>query len=670
MKKILLITFLATLHFANSQQFEFYELDADFIKTFKLTENNYLIETQNQSCLLMDKIDTSFLEIYTGVNKVNQTSQLINITSATLKDNLLFLSTNSSNRFINIQDNSILVDTSGRYKISISYVNEKKEIIGITEKGDVLVITLDDFVIQYHQIRKINPPAIKYLKDEINYVITENGEVFNSKDFDKVIATIENFNSNSSLNMTDDFIIFENPHYFNKYDKNFKFINRVNTNNNYYISKNDGFLVPEFRKDTVLLYNFSDDQLLIDSSYYILHTELRVNKFQCHIEVDSSIILFSNRKYIITYDKKDRTFAELSLLNLPRGLFVGETDFFNSTIGGLCSDVNSVYLTKNGGVTWKRFYEFNAEGSTSNYFSSIKFLSENSFFATGNWYKGTIISNDFGDSYINSFNPRGMEFGETYFDVLESGNCIQTYFYNSSIGYVQSFKKYDNAFNRLKDTFLLDYYYLQAARVNDKIKSISYITNTNPYTFFVIEVDTNLNEFKIDSLGNNVDRPNGIVNFDGKFYMPIRYKNNDKQYLLSSSNLNDSWDTVLTSNNMWYYDIYSQNKNLYILDSNYVLNKFNFNKNILEPFVQLPITKDFIKTLTIFEDVIYVSYGTAFFKGIKIPEFSLKTSVGTEIIPTFSAYSPYPLPTKGYVNIELDYDQRYDKNKIILELYN
>lgn len=671
MKKILLITFLATLHFANSQQFEFYELDADFLKTFQIGKSDYLIETKNQTCLLMGIKDTSFREIYTGINRLNQTSQLIRINSATLKDNLLFISTSSSNRIINIRDNSLLVDSSAKYKISISYLNENNEIIGITENGEVLLITLDDdHVFKYHQIKKISPPAIKYFDDESIYVITENGEVLNSMNLDKVITSIDNFTSPSNVNITEDFIIFEYPQYFNKYDKNFEFIKRFGTNKNYYVSKNKGYLVPEYKKDTMLLYEFNDDLLLIDSSFYILNTALRINNFLCHIENESSIFLFSNRKYITSYDKVDRSFTELSMLNLPKEFYIGETDFFNTSIGGICGDVNSVYLTKNGGVTWKRFYEFNAEGSTSSNFTSIKFMSENSFFATGNWSKGTILSDDFGDSYINSNNPRGMDYGDAYFDILGSGNFIQTYYYISLIGVVQSFKKYDKYFNSLKDTYLLDYNYLQAARVKDKIKSISYITDTNPYTFYVVEVDTSLNEFKIDPLGGNVERPNGIVNYKDKFYMPIRFRDNNKQYLLSSSNVSVSWDTVLTSNEMWYYDIYSQNNNLYILDSNYVINKINLESKVLEPIVALPKSNVFIKTFTLLNDVIYLSYGKDFFKGIKIPEFSTKSSVIVEIVPTFSSHPPYPLPSKENVNIKLDYDQRYDTEDIKLEIYN
>ena len=671
MKKILSLLLLFIAITAYSDEFKFYELDADFLKTFQLTDSKYLIETRNQSCLIFDVRNKSSIELYTGVNEINQANEQIRIASTAIFDKYLFISSIKDNRFIDTRNNAILVDSSHINQIIISFINEQNDLIGISNEGEIFKITINTNTnnIEYSLYDNIKSPAINFIMDSENYVITVNGGVYNSNDWKSEILKLEKYTKPSRINITEDYIIFEYPYYLKKYNKDFKFIDSIFTNQYSFVSKNNGYYVPLNRVDTLVVYEFNDKNIQIDSSFYVLPTKLRIYSINTNLLSGQSLYLFSDRKYICEYDIEGKSFNEISILNLPEAFYIGAADFYNNEIGGICSDKNSLYLTKNGGVTWKRFYEFNKNQSPNNTFTGIKFLGERKFFASGPAYKGTVISDDFGDTYQNSLHPRGMTYETTYFDKLETGNYIQSFSYTSS-NEVQIFQKYDKDFNRLKDTYLLDAHIYQATTVKDKIKSISYSPDQNPAKFFVVETDTNLTTIAIDSLGSKNTRPNGIVNYNEKFYMLMRYDGDNAQYLLSSTENSKAWDTVLKSNDIWYYYIYSQNNELYIVDSNYVLNRFNFENNSLEKVVQIPIANDYIKTLTITDDVIYASFGTAFFKGIKIPEFSSQTDVGIEEIPTFSAFPPYPLPTKDFVNIRLEYDQRFDKNKLQLKLYN
>ena len=655
---------------AFSDEFKYYELDADFLKTFQLTESKYLVETRNQSCLIYDVSNKSSVELYIGLNEINQASEQIRIASVALYDKYLFVSSVKDNRFIDTRNNAILVDSSHINQIIISFINEKNDLIGISNEGEVFKITINTNNIEYSLFDDIKSPAINFRMDSENFVISDNGGLYNSKDWKTEIHKIENFEKPSNINVTKDYIIFEYPLFYKRFNKNFNFIDLVSTNTYYYISHDNGYYVPQYRIDTLAVYEYNDKSIQIDFNFYQLPSKLRVLRINTHINYGDFIYLFSDRKYICELDLKNKKFEEISIFNLAQTPFIGEIDFYNDKIGGFCGDMSSLYLTNNGGSTWQRFFEYKKDQAPNNYFTGIRFLDKNSFFATGNAYKGTIISHDLGMTYQNSLFPRGSNYGNSFFNDIELRSFLEIIQFTSTKGEVQSFQKYDKDFNRLKDTFLLNTYFYQAARVKDKIKSISYNQDQNPAKFFVVEIDTSFNQIIIDSLGSKNARPNGIVDYNEKFYMLMRYEGDNAQYLLSSTENSNAWDTVLKTNEIWYYYIYSQNNELYIIDSNYVLNRFNLEKNSLEKVVRIPIANDDLKTLTITDDVIYASFGTAFFKGIKTPEFSTQTDVGIEEIPTISAFPPYPLPTKDFVNIRLDYDQRFDKNKITLKLYN
>jgi|GEM_PF-3934835 len=671
-KKYLLVVFFILNLVAYSSDFEFYELDSDFLKKFKLGESMYLIETRNQSCLLFNSKEETYSELYTGLNKVNQIELQNRILSVSLLDNYVFITSSKSNRFISLDDNSILIDSTSNIRIDYSFLNIKNELIGTSNDGNIYSIEYSkkDNAIYYNWIGQVENPIFTLSVDREDYLVLSDGSLYNILNLKNIEKKIDINQRPSYINVSDKYIIFEYPNYYLKYSKNFEFIERIITNSYFYSSANDGYFVPKYTLDTMKVFEFNNKNQLLRTSAYSLPSKLRVLSVNTQIMEDDFLYLFSDRKYICKFSVESGSFEEISILNLPQALFKGESDFYNNKIGGICSDNGSLYLTNDEGITWKRFFEFKNDKDPNNFFSEINMLSNKGFIAFGNSYRGTVLSNDFGKTYSNISQPSGNKDNSTFFERTNSGNIIQTYDFNSSLGTVQSFRKFDNEFNKLKDTYLLDYYYDFAALVGNQIKSISHIPKPYPELteFYIIETDTNFSKFNIIPLGEKVSYTNGIVSYKSKFYMLVSNRDIETQYLLSSNENSSNWDTIIISKDVCYDGIYAQDDKLYLLDSNNILSEFKLENNQLEMIAQLPKVDDFIKSLSVFDDVIYVSYGTYFCKGVRIQEVSTRTNV--EVVPTFSSHPPYPLPSKEYVNIKLDYDQRYDTEDIELEIYN
>lgn len=673
MKKLILFLLLVSINTSHSEEYKFFELNADYLKTFTVSDSTYIIETDGQTCLLFNSKDKSYSEIYTGMNEFGKSQDKTGFNTTTIFNNLLFIATNKENRIISLVDNSIIIDSVDKTIFKYSYINDNN-LFGVTEFGEIYKIDINpnSHNINYELIEKINEPMVLFTINNKNYIITIKNEILDVNNFETT-NKISIYSKPNKVTITEDYINFEFPYYYKRYNKSFQFIDSVRTDRFDYLSSNSGFIIPYYDggSESVNIDYYDDNRILQNSFSYPLPLNLKMVYINSYFESNGNVYLFSDKKYICEFDKVNEKFNEISFLDLTDRILTGYTDFYSSEIGGICSDQSSFYITKDGGINWKRFTDnVVRKFPNNNYFFQIKFFSPNKFIAFGNSYKGTILSTDFGESFENLYYPSGISYSETYFEELPSKSIFQTYSLLSKIGDIQSFQVFDKNLEHQSDTFLLDTYYRGAANIGNSLKSLSYNYGDHGIIFKICETDTNLKEISFDLLGGNVESVYGIAALKNKYYISIVYNNNDKQYILSSDAFSSDWDTLNVSENKRFYFIYSQNNNLYLIDSTMKLYKYNFDKNIVEIVTQLPIIKKSLLDINIYDNEIYMSYGSTFLKGIRVPIYSVKSSVKSESIPSFYIYPAYPLPTKDIVNVKLDYEQRLDINNIKLELYN
>lgn len=69
MKKLILFLLLVSINTSHSEEYKFFELNADYLKTFTVSDSTYIIETDGQTCLLFNSKDKSYSEIYTGISE-------------------------------------------------------------------------------------------------------------------------------------------------------------------------------------------------------------------------------------------------------------------------------------------------------------------------------------------------------------------------------------------------------------------------------------------------------------------------------------------------------------------------------------------------------------------------------------------------------------------------
>lgn len=663
--KIILILFILNCSLTANQYYTF-DLNSNLIDSYQISDNLYLIEGDMKSCLLYNSTTEEYKELYT-----NHQSK---ITSVELVNDVLCIGSGKDLTILNIRNNSFIKDSILSSSASEIFEYSKRLYIARTN-GVIDEITLNypDQSINYKRVDSLSKVVSKIEFNNKLYLLSADKSVYQFDGILKFIKKIETDASPNKIIHLNNKIYFLNKNQFEVFSEAFDFIERNSLIIQNYAIVNDGYYTSNLSGNTVILKRYDFEKNLIETNNYEIDKYFIINNIYSMFSAKDDIIMVGDKKLIVEFNRTNRAFLNRSAINLTKRLELGNISFANNQVGAYATNDSFLYITENGGATWKNIFK-SAEMEKINYeFNYIKYFDTSSFIAFSNPYNGTFLSFDNGETYKNINNPSNNSAYDTPF--MNKYNNLTIYsnsYYGLGTGYGLHISNYDEEFEQLKDTFLVGYYFLDAAMIEDELNIIVYERiGSTQYKYSIIRTDIEMSKIEHDTRLYNYERVFNIESIGNSYYIIASGKKEpEKQFLLKSDKGMSKLDTVKELDNKYYFDSYTNNNKLYLRDTAQRIHYYNEKSNKFEPVTALSDTVKFRMNVQIFDDVIFSSYLGALLKSINIPKFSEITDVSVEVVPSFYLHSVYPNPTRNILNVKLDYDQSLSLTDVNVKYYD
>lgn len=666
MKLILLILLLSIS--INAQQFKAYKLNSNLQNSHKLNENTYLIEGDKESCLLYYSESGKFKEIFTDLNS--------DINSIVLLDNMLYIANGKILTVVNIENNSFKKDTLvNQYITCLFEYNQKVYLCNQEFSISELSFSENLNAFEFKEIEKIDESIeASFLYNNKLHLMSSKSNIYTFEGSLKLVTNLQDTRVPDKIVTYEDRIIFINGiSGFKIYNSNFVENETVLTGTqNYCLGDFGQYFKYKMDGNIIVLEEFDYSNILKKTYNFEIDPFLRINQITSAFLTSEKLLLFGNNKLIVEFNKKNSEFKFISGIRILDEVNNGNINFSSPKYGAYPSTNSLLYTTDDGGVTWNHVFK-NDEMKRLNYhFNTVEYFDSTTFIAFSDGIDGTFYTSDNGKSYITLRKPsNNSKFTEPFINKVDYKTIFLTTYYGLGTGYGLHVSNYDIEFNSIKDTFLIGYYIYDTVMLDTNINVLVYVRNGNKQIFSIIKTDLSMSKFEYDDKLKKYDWVHCMESIGNDIYIIVNGIDiSPNQYLLRTNFQMDKIDTLKQFDNRSYYDMKSNDNKLYIRDTTNRIYNYNLQTNELETIVELDSTIKFWINNVIFEDVVYTSYKNTFLKFIKIPEFSTKTSVGTEAIPSFYIYSTYPNPAKNKLNIKLDYDISIVSNEIELKLYD
>lgn len=664
MKLILLLFLFNCSLFAN--QFYTFDLNSNLIDSYQLSDELYLIEGDMKSCLLYNSTTEEYREIYTNHKG--------KITSVELLRDILYIGTGKDLTVLNINNNSFIKDSAMNSSVTeIFDFNNKVYITRNSGIIDEITINYVDQTIIYSRVDSLSAVVSKIESDGKLYLLTSDESIY---EFDGALTFIKKIeietNPDKIVNINNK-IYFLYRYQYEVFSEEFEFIERISLNTQSYAIVNEGYYTCTLSGNNVILNKYDAEKKLLETNENEIDKYLNIDNINSIFITQDKIIVVGDKKLIIEFDKTKKEFLNHSAIKLTKRLELGDISFANKRIGAYTTDESFLYITENGGVTWKNIDKTEEMEKINFEFNFVKYFDSTSFIAFSNPYKGTFITNDNGKTYKNINNPsNGSAYAIPYLNKFENKIIFSNTYNGVGAGYGLSISIYDEEYQRLNSTFLDGFFIIEAAMIEDKLNILVWEKVTSwIQKYSIIRTDTEMSYIEHDTSLYNYERVFGLESIDNSYYIVARSKGeSDKQYLLKADKNMTEIDTIKVLDDKFYYEMFSNNNKLFIKDSTQRLYYYNEKDNELEQMIALNDTVKFRMNVEIFDDVIFSSYKDALLKSVKIPEFSEITDVKVEALPSFYLYNAYPNPAKSNISVLLDYDQSLNFNDVKLEYFD
>lgn len=489
----------------------------------------------------------------------------------------------------------------------------------------------------------------------------------------KFVKTIENEANPLRVVSMNNNLFFIYEYQFEIYSETFEFVERNFLNTQSYAIVEDGYFTSSLSGNTITLKKYDFEKNLLETNNNEIDIYLRINNINSIFSTKENVIIVGDKKLIVEYKKADMVFQNRSAINLTKRFELGSISFANKRIGAYGTNESFLFVTDNEGATWKNIYKTPDMVKINYEFNYIKYFDSTSFIAFSNSYNGTFLSNDNGKTYRTIKTPsNGSAYTIPFINKYEDRTIFTNSYAGIPVGYGLSISNYNEEYESLKDTFLVGFYILDAAMIDEVMNILVYERISGfTYKYSIIRTDAEMSFINHDTKFYDYEQVYDIEAIGNSNYILVSGNNElDKQYILKTNKDMSKLDTIKVLDNKYYYETYTNNNKLYIKDSTQRIYYFDEQRNELDQVIALNDTVKFRMNVQIFDDVIYSSYKGALLKSVRIGELSEITGVSIEGIPSFYIHKAFPNPANNKFKVKIDYDLSLNLNEIILKFYD
>lgn len=663
--KYLVLLFVINYSLFSSEYYT-YDLNSNLVDSYKLSDNLFLIEGDMKSCLLYNSITKEYKELYTN--------HLSKITSVELHNDILYIGSSQDLTVLNINNNSLIKDIE--LSSPVSEIFEQNNHLFISRKNgviDELSINYTEQAIEYKKVDSISNIISKVKLDDKLYLLSSNNSLYEFDGKLKYVKTIENEANPLRIVSMNNNLFFIYKYQFEIYSETFEFVERNFLNTQNYAIVEDGYFTSSLSGNTITLKKYDFEKNLLETNNNEIDIYLRINNINSMFSTKDNVIIIGDKKLIVEFDKPDLVFQNRSAIHLTNRLELGNISFANKRIGAYGTNESFLFITENGGATWKSIDKTEDMVKINYEFNYVKYFDSTSFIAFSNPYNGTFLSNNNGKTYRTISTPsNGSAYTIPFINKYEDYTIFTNSYTGIPVGHGLYIANYNEEYESLKDTFLVGFYILDAAMINEVMNILVY-ERINGFTFkySIIRTDAEMSFINHDTKFYDHEQVYAIEAIGNSNYILVRGNDEpNKQYLLKADKMMTKLDTLKVLDNKYYYETYTNNNKLYIKDSLQRIYYFDEQSDELEQLIALNDTVKFKMNVQIFDDAIYSSYKGAFLKSVRIGELSEITGVSIEGIPSFYIHKSYPNPANNKFKVKIDYDLSLSLNEIIVKFYD